>query len=314
MVYRFPSDIIAKEFIPTLRQMLITELRTSGLTQSEIATYIGVTQPSVSGYLDDPDNRCDKIADHPATKRAVEQIATGIRSGELSTLDVFTRILELRQELIQQNVLCELHEPSLPELDDPTRCTLCLQTGESELLDERAVLRSLRQAIQQFTERVDPTSLPSVGTNIGMALSDPTNEADVAALPGRLHGRRQQSDALPTPTFGASTHISSLLLAADEVDSNVRSALNIRTQASFIAAAIDRGYQTREFDAAADTHDRLRTLFVGSDTVPTICYHTGASGIEPITYVLGPTATAVVDCTVELFAHADSRPTARVGR
>ena len=51
MSIRFPSEIVVERFLPTVRAMLATELADRGLTQQEIAGWLGVSQAAVSNYL-----------------------------------------------------------------------------------------------------------------------------------------------------------------------------------------------------------------------------------------------------------------------
>jgi hypothetical protein len=53
---------------------------------------------------------------------------------------------------------------------------------------------------------------------------------------------------------------------------------------------------TASFDASYENRaERLRTVASEADAVPDVLYHEGAFGIEPITYILGETATDAVE-------------------
>jgi predicted transcriptional regulator len=47
---RFIEEIVVEQFLPTFRSMLAEELRERGLTQSEVADILGISQSAVSKY------------------------------------------------------------------------------------------------------------------------------------------------------------------------------------------------------------------------------------------------------------------------
>ena len=85
------------------------------------------------------------------------------------------------------------------------------------------------------------------------------------------------------------------------VDDSMRGALNLGTSDAFLDAAADAGHDPVAFEAGYDGRaERLDALFREAGRVPTIIYHEGAMGIEPITYVLAETAedAALTFCNV----------------
>ena len=134
-----------------------------------------------------------------------------------------------------------------------------------------------------------------------MARPSPVGPADVAAIPGRIHSVRGRIEVPGNPEFGASEHVSRMVLAANEVDPTIRAACNLRTDEQLLEAAREQGFETFAFDADYENRtERLRSAFETRATVPRIVYHEGAFGIEPITYVLGESAVSVVNVVIEL--------------
>jgi predicted fused transcriptional regulator/phosphomethylpyrimidine kinase len=108
------------------------------------------------------------------------------------------------------------------------------------------------------------------------------------------------------PAFGASKHVSTVILAARAVDPSIRGAINLVTDNALFSAARDRGIDPLQFDADYDNRgQRLRERFQARGEVPRVVYHEGAFGIEPITYVLDETAEDGARLAVDLVADAN---------
>jgi hypothetical protein len=145
-----------------------------------------------------------------------------------------------------------------------------------------------------------------VGTNIATARPDATDELDVAAIPGRVHAMHGRINVPSDPELGASEHVAGMVLAAMAVDASMRGAINLATSDAVLAAARERGIDPLEFEAGYENRRRrLEAAFEGRGSVPRIVYHTGAFGIEPITYVLGETALEAVSLAAELVDEGD---------
>ena len=78
-------------------------------------------------------------------------------------------------------------------------------------------------------------------------------------------------------------------------------ALNVRAEASTLEAARSLGWGLLRFDAGYEGRgDRIARAVRGQKRPPRALYHEGAFGIEPIMYVVGPSATDVVAQTEAL--------------
>jgi hypothetical protein len=107
------------------------------------------------------------------------------------------------------------------------------------------------------------------------------------------------------PEFGASKHVSTLLLAVTAVEPAIRGAVNLATDDALLDTARERGIDPLEFDAEYENREeRLRERFEDRGEVPRILYHRGTFGIEPITFVLGETAEAAARLAADLVENA----------
>ncbi|WP_255150222.1 thiamine-phosphate synthase family protein [Halorarius halobius] len=305
MAIRLPSEIVVEEVLPTLRVRLADELTARGLTQQEIADHLGVTQAAVSKYVGGDTPTEPRIADHPRTEATVERVAAGLASGEMDGYEALADVLELIREFEDRGPICELHEEAMPELQG-LGCDLCVRGHDPAVSAEREVLAGVRDATRRLARTPGMAAfVPSVGTNVGAALPDAADAADVAAIPGRVYVVGGRVEVPANPEFGASEHVATVLLAAMAVDPEVRGALNLATDDALLEAARDRGIEPLEFDADYERRgQRLREQFRQRGSVPRVVFHRGAFGIEPITYVLGETPETAARLAAELVADA----------
>jgi len=299
MALTLPSEIVVERFLPTARAMLAAELDACGFTQQSIADRLGVTQAAVSKYLTEEVPTEELFEEDPRMRATVERIAAGFEEGSMDDYEALGELLALVREFEDRGPICEIHEEETPALRG-LGCDLCVRGLDADVSEERAVLASVRKAARRIADAPAVVEhIPNVGMNVGMALADASDELDVAAIPGRIHSLRGRVNVPSNPEFGASEHVATTILTAMRVDDSIRGALNLATSEAFLDAAADAGYDPIAFEAGYDGRaDRLETLFRDAGRVPTVIYHEGAMGIEPITYVLAETAedAAVVLC------------------
>jgi len=304
MSLRLPSEIVAEEVMPTLRAMLATALADHGLTQTEIADHLGVTQAAVSTYVSGQIQTADPIRADPRTIDMVDRVSQGLTDGEMEEFDALAEILALIHEFEDRGPICELHEAEMPALQG-LGCDLCVRGVDAELSAERAVLSDVRTAARSLAAGPGIADLiPNVGTNIGMGMADASSVVDVAAIPGRIYVIGDRVEVPANPEFGASRHVATAVLAAMAVDPTMRGALNLATDERLLHAARDHGLAPVEFDPDyEDRQDRLTAMFESRDEIPSIIYHRGDFGIEPILYILASSATEAAELVKTLLAH-----------
>ncbi|WP_373189038.1 thiamine-phosphate synthase family protein [Halolamina sp.] len=300
-----PSEIIVERFLPTVRAMLAGRLEEQGLTQQEIADNLGVAQAAVSKYVNGRATVEERFRDDPRTVATVDRIADGMAAADMDGYDALVELFELIQEFEDRGPICELHEAEMPALRG-LGCDLCVRGVDTEIREEREALASVRNAARILaTVPGMADHVPNVGTNTGTALPDATDVTDVGAVPGRIYTVGGRVEVPANPEFGASHHVATTILAANEADPDLRGAVNVATRDPLLAASHDRGIEPLEFDADYDDRsERLRKLF-REHGVPRVIYHRGAFGVEPITYVFGVTAVEAAELAAELVAAAD---------
>lgn len=307
MSLRLPEEIVVERFLPTARAMLAAELDDHGLTQQEVADHLGVTQAAVSKYVRGDPALEERFAADERMQATVERIAEGFADGSMDGYEALAELLGLVREFEDRGPICAVHEEEMPALQG-LGCDLCVRGVDESTVAEREALDAVRTAARRLAAAPGVAShVPNVGTNVATAVPGATDASDVAAVPGRLQAVRGRVLVPADPEFGASQRVAEAVLTAMEVDPDLRGALNLATSKALLGAARACGHEPQQFDADyEDRADRLEARFRERGGVPRVLYHEGAFGIEPVTYVLGETATDAVDLAVELVRAADA--------
>jgi predicted fused transcriptional regulator/phosphomethylpyrimidine kinase/predicted transcriptional regulator len=306
MSLRFPSEIVVERFLPTTRALLAAELDDRGFTQQEVADHLGVTQATVSQYLREDTAIEQQFASDERMHETVARIADGFASGSMDGYDALAELLALIRAFEDRGPICAVHEEEMPALQG-LGCDLCVRGSDDAVRAERAALRATRAAARRLAGTPGIAEhVPNVGTNVGTAVPGATDADEVAAVPGRLQAVRGRVMVPAEPEMGASQRVAETILTAASVDPGLRGALNLATTEPLLDVARGQGYEPVAFEAGYEgRRERLAALFEERSSVPRVLYHEGAFGIEPVTYVLGETATEAVDLAVALVRGAD---------
>jgi len=296
---RFVEELVVEEFLPTFRSMLAEALSDRGLTQSDVAALLGISQSAVSKYVHGAVARNERLLESDSLQAHVEHLAEGLASGDLSPVQALVETEVLIRELEQGGVLADLHAEAVPELADRDR-SFAVHDPESRLRRAEQVRSSVRRGLR-ILENTGGVArlLPAVGSNLVECLPEAETIEDVAGVPGRILDVRGRPTIPAEPEFGVSGHVASVLLAARRHGSDARAAVNVAYDPDMIDALVAAGHVTAAFDPEDDLEPAIgRALAETPDA--DVLYQTGAVGIEPIVYVLGPDAPTVAGVVRDL--------------
>ncbi|WP_418282284.1 thiamine-phosphate synthase family protein [Halorubrum sp. DTA98] len=299
---KFIEEVVVDEFLPTVRSMLAEDLRDRGFTQREVAEALGISQSAVSKYAHGDVARHDRIVADERVQELVERVGAGLASGDLSPVAALVEIEVLIRRLEEGDLLAELHEAAMPALADAD-VEFTVHDPESGLRERETVLASVRRGLRMLTNASGFARLiPNVGANVAECVTDAETIDDVAAVPGRLVDVKGRAMVPGEPEFGVSEHVATLLLAAREAGATARGAVNLRYDPELVAA-LGESSPTIEFDAERPTREAVSAALARADLDDAdalILYQTGAVGVEPIVYVLGPDAPAAARIVREI--------------
>ena len=274
---KFVEEVVVEEFLPTFRSMLAGELRDRGLTQSQVADLLGISQSAVSKYAHGEVEVNDQLAGDERVRELVDLLADGLASGEMSRVQALVEAEVLVRRLERGDLLARLHEAAFPPLAEYDG-SFDVHDPEGELRTTERVRVSVRRGVRTLENTSGFANLiPAVGANLVEALPDATTIDDVAAVPGRILDVKGKATVPGDPEFGVSEHVASVLLAAQSAGNPARAALNVRYDETLVADLEPAVGAALEDDPGADA-----------------LYQTGGFGIEPVCYVLGEDAAAVV--------------------
>ena len=295
----FIEEIVVDEFLPTFRSLLAEELRDRGLTQSEVADLLGISQSAVSKYVHGEVEQNAALLDHRGLTELVERVAEGLATGEMRSVQALVETEVFIRELEQGGLLATLHEDAVPELADYGG-EFSVHDPDSQLRAAERTLSSVRRGLRVLENTSGFASLiPAVGSNLAQVLPDGEGIDDVAAVPGRILDVKGRATIPGDPEFGVSEHVATVLLAARAAGSPARAALNVRYDESVIAALESAGHTTATFDAETSIATAVADA-LADDTAVDVIYQTGGMGIEPVVYLLGPDAVTVAEWARDL--------------
>ncbi|MCU4925051.1 helix-turn-helix domain-containing protein [Halobacteria archaeon AArc-dxtr1] len=298
---RFVEEIVVEEFLPTVRSMLAGELREEGLTQSEVAAVLGISQSAVSKYAHGEVTVNDRIAGDERVEALVVELAEGLATGNTSQAQALIELEVLVRELERGgDVLATLHEEAVPALAEHGS-SFRIHDPESDLRTSERVLSSVRSGLRILENASGFAGLiPAVGSNLVACTPDPADVDDVAGVPGRIFDVKGQATVPGDPEFGVSEHVATILLAARDHGADASAAVNIQYDPAVLATLEEAGHVTAEFDEVGDVAANVGAA-VEETPDATVLYQTGGMGIEPITYVLGPDAESVASTVRSLL-------------
>lgn len=285
---RFAEEIVAESFVPTWRSMLAKRLADAGLSQTEIASALGISQSAVSKHLQGKLGADATLAKEARMVATVERVAEGILAKTISPFQALLEATALVRAFEDRGPICAIHEREMPSLQG-LGCDICLRVTQTTIGAEQAALQDLRAALRVLESTPGLAALvPHVGTNVARALPGAKDVAEVAAVPGRLFVARGAVKVPAAPEFGVSRHMAEVLLAVTKRAPASLACLNLVPDAALLGAAKAAGLRVEKVGAE---FEREPSLLSFRKEVPDVFFHEGAFGIEPQAYFVGPDAT-----------------------
>lgn len=291
---RFIEEVVVDEFLPTFRALLAAELRARGLTQSEVAELLGLSQSAVSKYAHGDVETNDRLAADDRVTDLVERLGGGLASGDVTSVQALVETEVLIRQLERGDLLARLHEETFPPLSAYDG-DFAVHDADSSVRTAERVLASVRRGVRTLENTSGFAALiPAVGSNLVEALPNAVDIDDVAAVPGRILDVKGRATVPGDPEFGVSEHVASVLLAVRAGGSNARAALNVRCDEAVLDSLAGAGLEAVEFDAGTPAEESVRTA-IETATDADVVYQTGGFGVEPVAYLLASDAVSAAE-------------------
>lgn len=288
---KFVEELVVEEFLPTVRSLLAERLRERGLTQSEVADILDISQSAVSKYAHGEVARNQQVSEDERVIELADELAAGLATGETTQIGALVEIEVLIRRLERDDLLADLHETAVPGL---------AEYGGFDVHDPESPLRArerARASVRRGLTTLETTSgfaglIPNVGSNLVECVPDADGIDDIAGVPGRIFDVKGRTTVPGDPEFGVSGHVAGVLLAARANGNEAHAALNLRYDDALRDRLASLGLEIVEFDGEADTEAAIAAAGVAAADV---LYQAGAMGIEPITYLLAPDAETAAE-------------------
>lgn len=121
-----PEELAVKSALPALRASIAKELLFSyGMTQTDVAKLLGVTQTAISYYLRDKrGSGAQDSINVKEIKKAVSDIASMLSKREVNRREVAAKFTEALLYIRKNRLLCNVHKQFEPHLDH-NACNVC---------------------------------------------------------------------------------------------------------------------------------------------------------------------------------------------
>ena len=306
-----PTEILHNTFLPAMRGLITYKFKNLGYSQSRIASLLGITQASVSIYLNhDITIYKEKLRTIGISDLDIDQY-TGMLSEDVirGQVEGIYTLLYIWRNILSSGLLCPIHK----KLDSIVEnCDVCMKLYVSieNNFEKTEVLREVERAakIVEGSQRFQYI-MPEVSVNIVMAIQNAETEDDVAAFPGRIIKVHSQAKHILPAEFGVSRHTARMLLTAIHHNPELRAAINIKydkkirdTLSNMKLNIIDISSNKHKVNLKGDivvTAFKI-SLAANPDLLFNVVVDTGGEGLEPITYVFGKNATETAEIVLNI--------------
>ena len=171
---------------------------------------------------------------------------------------------------------------------DTSRWALKIIVDDQELVVNFPVQNTREKLLIKIAEmrkRLEssiPLLSPQVRVNIALALTDATDSSDIVAFPGRLTPIGGKARPLSSPKFGASSHLSELLLSLRKLGSNALIIINLRWDSIISELLNNLALNTAKLSRDGDNLSISNTNVEAEALIDE-----GGYGFEPSLYIVG---------------------------
>ncbi len=301
-----PDELMARDFLPSMRQLVARELRSQGLSQGRIASALGVTQASVSMYLSSDAERAYSTLAGLSVSREnsrryaallAEEVQRGPEAGVRTVVSIW-------RALLGSGSVCGAHRAAYPSL---STCEFCITEYGKDSVARLDAIADVSDAVKLIeSEPTFAAVIPEVSVNVACAPRGASSPAEVIAVPGRIVRVRGRARALLPPEAGSSMHLSNVLLVARRRAPAARACINLRYDQAMAEVLRKLGLEVIEIEGRPSEKggDPTVAALEGRLERPTRRFDAvvdkGGGGIEPNVYLFGKGAREVARTAVEV--------------
>ncbi|KAA0002414.1 MAG: bifunctional hydroxymethylpyrimidine kinase/phosphomethylpyrimidine kinase [Thermoplasmata archaeon] len=162
-----------------------------------------------------------------------------------------------------------------------------------EQMERAKIWISLQNAVDELLSFLPPAFVPEVGINFVYAMEGASSHEGICGIEGRIGRKGRVLFQSGECRFGASKHISSIVLACMKHDKNMRSAMNVAYSEKILTACNKAGLECASFDRKYEPPN-ISTMEWGTDHaiaelghVPDVVWDKGGIGKEAMIRIIG---------------------------
>ncbi len=279
-----PFELAAKHLIPRLRALAAAKLLGDGMSQSEAARRLGVTQPMVKKYAAEAEEAMAALESMGIPRGAAEAMASALADaaarGYWEHLSAMNSIVA---SVLSGGSLCAFHRRI--DRGVPDDCSLCqdvLKGGRDQYVED--VENALSMVLESPYAYL---MIPEVGMNVALAPPGALTVEQVIGVPGRIVRVGTRAVAVGRPSYGGSVHTAKVALWAASRWGFPRAAVAARYNEAILRAATEMGLRVQDADGEIAVE-------------PDVLVDRGGPGVEPIVYFLGRSAVEAARKALEV--------------
>ncbi|MDI3475915.1 MAG: uncharacterized protein PWQ79_1444 [Thermococcaceae archaeon] len=120
-------EAVARYVYPSLRRRLVEILRERGLTQTQIAELLHITQSAVSRYLRMNRGALIEVEKFQDIDEKLKGLADTIVRERPDDYYIHGELVKIAVEMLGKGYVCSFHSKVDPEID-PKLCRICIET------------------------------------------------------------------------------------------------------------------------------------------------------------------------------------------
>ncbi|MEM3540198.1 MAG: thiamine-phosphate synthase family protein [Thermoplasmata archaeon] len=266
-----PCLEVNKYLIPETRKRVAKELKLKGFKEKKIANILHISQGMVSRYISDEKSLYFNNEINEFSKKISNMIIENYTEQELTEF-----FCDFCISFRENKKFCTIHTIK--------NCDLCtyLYTGKRRE-EKNEISEKLKKAVLKLNNYNIVEIIPEVRMNIAYSRENPSSRMDVMAFPGRLTYFSGKIVYFSDPEFGASKHLSSILLNVK--NKKIRAVINVKFNKKVFSKIKTMGmkYKIMERHKYSDVEDFVKELEDDFE----IIVDPGTFGIEPMLYIFG---------------------------
>ncbi len=274
-----PCIEVNNYLIPETRKRVAKELRIKGFKEKEIAKFLHISQGMVSRYLNEKNSNLFNNEIDTISKELSRRISENY--SEQENTEFFCNFCISFRE---KGEFCKIHNIK--------NCQMCMYLYIGKRRQEMDELSGmLKNAVNILSEYNISDLLPEVRMNIAYAREKPFSKMDVMAFPGRLTYVSGKLVYFSEPEFGASKHLSGILLNIKNKE--IRAVLNLKYNEEMLQKIKENGLKFYVMDRKK--YNDVENFVSSLDDYFDLIIDPGSFGIEPMVYIFGENPSVLVE-------------------